>query len=426
MKHLSTSSETIKCPHCHESFPISSALQDLVEPLKNELKKEALEKEQALEKRETTLKEQAAEVAHAKGEIEKEVQARVQETKAQLKQELLKEAQADAQATVALKMQDLETQVRDKSQKIDELQKRELALLKRERELEESKQAQELEVERRIAAERKTIATETAQRVTEEYRLKEQDREKVIRDLRNQLEDAQRTAEQGSQQTQGEVLELELEQFLAATFPHDDIQPVPKGKRGADVVHTVYTPSGYSCGTIIWESKRTKSWGSDWVAKVKDDQQEAKADIAVIITETLPKDIRHFGVKEDVWVTSYACLPGIAQALRSQLIAVELMRKAGQGKDEKMEVVFNFLTGPEFRNRVQAITETFINMQIDLDKERLVYERQWKQREKQINRVLHNTAGMYGDLQGLIGPSMQAIPALEAGEKELETPAADS
>jgi hypothetical protein len=135
------------------------------------------------------------------------------------------------------------------------------------------------------------------------------------------------------------------------------------------------------------------------------------------VPEPLPKDITHFGVKEDVWVTRYACLPGIAQALRSQLIAVALMRKAGQGKDEKMEVVFKFLTGPEFRNRVQAITETFISMKIDLDKERLVYERQWNLREKKIHRVLLNTAGMYGDLQGLIGPSMQAIPSLEAGEE---------
>ena len=171
-------------------------------------------------------------------------------------------------------------------QKIDEFQKTELALRKRERELEERANAQDLEVERKLDTERKTIAAETAQRVTEKYRLQEQEREKVIRDLRNQLEDAKRTAEQGSQQTQGEVLELELEQFLGAAFPHDDIQPVPKGKRGVDVVHTVYTPTGYCCGTIIWESKRTKSWGGDWLAKVKDDQQEAKADVAVIISET--------------------------------------------------------------------------------------------------------------------------------------------
>ena len=405
------------CPHCHASFPISSALQGLVEPLKNELKKEALEKEQALETWATVLKEKEAEVAHAKEDIERRVAARVQETKAALRQELLKEAQADAEAAVTLKMQDLETQVREKTQKIADLETRELALLKRERELEESKQAHELELERRMAAERKTIAAEAEQRVTESYRLKEQEREKVIRDLRIALEDAKRTAEQGSQQTQGEVLELELEQFLGHAFPHDTIQPVPKGKRGADVVHMVYTPTGYCCGTIVWESKRTKRWDDGWLVKVKDDQQEAKADIAIIITETLPKDLTHFGIREDVWVASYACLPGMAQALRERLIAVALMRRAGQGKDEKMEVVFNFLTGPEFRNRVQAITETFMSMKADLDKERLVYERQWKQREKQIQRVLLNTAGMYGDLQGLLGPSMQAIPALEAGEE---------
>jgi hypothetical protein len=332
----------------------------------------------------------------------------------------------EAQATVKLEIDDMKAQLQEKNQKIVELQKTELALRRKEQALEERAQAMDLEVQRKLDAERKTIAADTTQRLTEEHRLKEQELEKVIRDLGNQLEDAKRTAEQGSQQTQGEVLELELEQFLRATFPYDEIQPVPKGKRGADVVHTVYTPTGLHCGTIIWESKRTKRWDDGWVGKVKDDQREAKADVAVIITETMPKDIKMFGVKEDLWVTSYGCLPGIAQALRSQVIAVALMRKAGQGKDEKMEVLFNFLTGPEFRNRVQAITETFISMKADLERERLVYERQWNQREKQIHRVLLNTAGMYGDLQGLIGPSMQAIPALEAGEEESETPAADS
>ena len=342
MKHQTTSLDTIECPHCHKPFPINEALQhQFIEPLKNELKKETLEKEQSLKQWTEVLKEREAEIAQEKDGIEKQVAARVQETTAQLKQEVRKETEA----TVALEIKDMRAQLNEKTQKIDELQKTELALRKRERELEERAKAQDLEVERKLDAERKTIAAEAAQRETEKYRLKEQDLEKVIRDLKTQLEDAKRTAEQGSQQTQGEVLELELEQFLAATFPHDDIQPVPKGKRGADVVHTVYTPTGYCCGTIIWESKRTKSWGGDWLAKVKDDQQEAKADVAVIISETLPKDITHFGVKEDVWVTSYACLPGIAQALRSQLIAVALMRKAGQGKDEKMEVVFNFLTG---------------------------------------------------------------------------------
>lgn len=421
MEHITTSLDTIECPHCRNSFPITSALQHLIEPLRNELEKEAANKEQVLEKREDTLKAREAELAKAADDIEKNVATRVEETTKQLKQDMLKEAQA----TVKLEIDDIKTQLQEKNQKIVELQKTKLALRRKEQELEERAQAMDLEVQRKLDAERKTIAAETTQRLTEEHRLKEQELEKVIRDLGNQLEDAKRTAEQGSQQTQGEVLELELEQFLRATFPYDEIQPVPKGKRGADVIHTVYTPTGDCCGTMIWESKRTKGWNDGWIAKVKDDQREAKADIAVIITETMPKDIKLLGMKEDVWVSSYASLMGISQALRSQLVAVAHMRKAGQGKDEKMEVLFNFLTGPEFRNRVQAITETFFAMKADLDRERAVYERQWNQRDKQIHRVLLNTAGMYGDLQGLIGPSMQAIPALEAGEEESETPAAD-
>ena len=256
MKHQTTSLDTIECPHCHKSFPITEALQhQFIEPLKNELKKETLEKEQSLTQLAEVLKEREAEIAQEKDGIEKQIAARVQETTAQLKQEVRKETEA----TVALELKDMRAQLNEKTQKIDEFQKTELALRKRERELEERANAQDLEVERKLDTARKTIAAETTQRVTEEYRLKEQEWEKVIRDLRNQMDDLKRTAEQGSQQTQGEVLELELEQFLATTFPHDDIKPVPKGKRGADVVHTVYTPTGYCCGTIIWESKRTKS-----------------------------------------------------------------------------------------------------------------------------------------------------------------------
>ncbi len=413
MEHLPTSLHTIACPHCHTSFPLTAALQPLIARERDALQRAARDKEQTLQKQAELLKAKAAQLAAAEAAIDHEVTARVQDTIAQRTPDLFKEARA----AVALEMQDMHAQLEEKSHTIVELQKTELTLRKRERALEERTHAMALEVERKVGTERKTIAIETRQQVTEEYRRKEQEREKVIRDLRHQIEDAKRIAEQGSQQTQGEVLELALEQFLRRMFPYDVITPVPKGKPGADVVHAVYTPTGYACGTILWESKRTKTWNDGWLAKVKDDQREAKADLAIITTETLPKDINPFGVKEDVWVTGYPCLLGLAQALRAQLIAVALMRKASEGKDEKMEVLFNFLTGPEFRNRVQAITETFISMKHDVDKERLVAERQFAQREKQNHRVLLNMAVMYGDLQGLIGPSMQAMPALEAGEE---------
>ena len=216
---------------------------------------------------------------------------------------------------------------------------------------------------------------------------------------------------------QGEVLELELEQLLKTSFPIDMIEPVPKGIPGADVLQGVTTPTGHHCGVIIWESKRTKHWGDGWVGKLKDDQRAAKADIAVLVTQALPKGVTNFGQQDGVWVTTYACALGLVVALRQGMIQLMHMKMASVSKDEKMEVVFNFLTGSEFRNRVQAIVETFIAMQADLETEKRVSVKRWAQRQKQIERIIDNTAGMYGDLQGLIGTSMQSIPALEAGEE---------
>jgi hypothetical protein len=406
--------DSLTCPHCGESFPITTALQQqLIAPLRMELETEAAGKAAALTKREAELREKESAVTVAGERIEDEIAKRVAERQVMLEEAMRKEARDLA----AVELEDMRRQVTEKTEKIAELQRTELDLRERERKLEDDKTSLELEVARKVDAERDKIEAAVSTRFAEEYRLREKDHAKQMDDLREQLSIMKQKAEQGSQQMQGEVLELELEQLLKTSFPIDVIEPVPKGAPGADVLQGVTTQTGHNSGVIIWESKRTKHWSDGWVGKLKDDQRAAKADIAVLVTQALPKDITNFGQQDGVWVTTYACALGLAAALRQGLIQLMHMKMASVSKDEKMEVVFTFLTGSEFRNRVQAIVETFIAMQADLETEKRVSVKRWAQREKQIERIIDNTAGMYGDLQGLIGASMQSLPALEAGEE---------
>jgi hypothetical protein len=232
-------------------------------------------------------------------------------------------------------------------------------------------------------------------------------------------EELRRKLQQGSQQTQGEVLELELEELLQDAFPFDHIEPVPKGMNGADLIHRVHSKNGHCCGTIVWESKRTKAWSDGWLQKLKDDLRLVKGDLAVIVSEALPKDITHFAQMKGIWVTSRDCALNLATALRSQLLEISTIKAAAVGKNEKMEILYRYLSGPEFKQRIEAIVEAFIGMQEDLNEERRTAERRWSKREKQIQRVICNTSGMYGDLQGLIGSSLHNIPALTHQDHDL-------
>jgi hypothetical protein len=226
-----------------------------------------------------------------------------------------------------------------------------------------------------------------------------------------------RKAEQGSMETQGEVLEQDFEAQLKAIFVHDDIQPVPKGIRGADLVHSVRTPMGADCGVLLWETKNTKAWSQAWIPKLKDDMIEIRASIAILVSVVLPAGIKRFGEMDGVWVSDPLCAIPLAMALRAQLVAVSRERGASSGKSEKMEALYQYLAGVEFKQKIEGIVEAFTSMQDQLNKERRAMERHWKQREKEIERVIKNTVGLYGDMQGIIGGQIPAIPALELDEE---------
>ncbi|MFO0874218.1 MAG: DUF2130 domain-containing protein [Phycisphaerales bacterium] len=297
--------------------------------------------------------------------------------------------------------------------KLATAQKAEAELLRKQRELDDARREMDLTIEKRVTEGLGAVETRARQRADEDARLRMAEKDKVIGDMTRQVEEMKRKMEQGSQQLQGEVQELELEAFLRARFPRDTIEPVAKGEHGGDALHRVLGPLGQACGTILWESKRTKNWSDGWLVKLRDDQRAAKAEIAILVSQALPREVETFDQIDGVWVTSPRCAIPLALALRHSLTELAAARQAGEGQQTKMEMVYQYLTGPRFRQRIQAIVEKFGDMQEDLEKERRAMTRQWAKREEQIRSAIDATAGMYGDLQGIAGRTLQQIEGLD-------------
>ena len=288
----------------------------------------------------------------------------------------------------------------------------ELALRKDKAALEERARELDLEVARKVDAEKQRLEQSIRRTVGEEQSLKVMEKDKQIDDLRKLLDEAKRKSEQGSQETQGEVLELDIQALLQQHFPHDVISPVPKGVRGADLIQEVRDGAFRSCGSIVWETKNTRHWQPAWLAKLKEDQRAAGANLAVLVSVVLPREFGEFGRIDGVWVASLRACPALAIALREQLIQIAFAHAASDGKHEKMEFLYRYLAGDQFQQRVQGIVEAFTQMQDQVNRERRALERLWKEREKQIERVITNTVGMYGEMRGIVGATMPEIPAL--------------
>lgn len=314
---------------------------------------------------------------------------------------------------VALEKKDLQVRLENQEKLLADFRDQELKLRKEKDDLEQTKKNLEIEIARRLDSEKKQVQEETEKRLVEAFKLKEAEKDKIISDMRDQMEEMRRKSEQGSQQLQGEVAELSLEELLKSSFLNDQIEEVPKGIRGADVIQRVCSPLGDTCGTIIWETKRTKNWADAWIDKLKEDQREARADIAVIVSSVLPKGIDIFGYVSGVWVCRHDIAINLAISLRMNLAQVSHALKSLEGKNEKVEMLYTFLSGPEFRQQVEGIVEAFQNMKADLDSEKRAMEKIWAKREKQIERVVKNMGRMYGSMQGIIGRTMPAIGLLE-------------
>jgi hypothetical protein len=414
-----TPATVISCPHCGREIALDEALsQRIRQQMQREIDAELAEKKNALQQAAMRVAREKEQLDEERKGLDAEMARRVGEERARLRKDLQRELEEQA----GLELAALRDQVADKEKRISAFRESELKLRKEKAELEEARRGLELEVARRIEDEGKRIRDEVERRAAEQYRLREAEKDKVIEDLRKQADEFRRRAEQGSQQLQGEVAELSLEEMLSTTFPTDCVEEVAKGVRGADVVHRICNPMGQVCGTLVWESKRTKAWSDGWIDKLKEDQREVKADLAVLVTSVLPKGVSGFGRLNGVWVCEHGLAGCLAQALRMSLIEVAAAKLSVSGKNEKMEVLYAYLSGPEFRQQVEAIVEAFTVMRKDLDQERRAMEKIWAKREKQIERVVKNMGRMYGSLEGIIGQSLPEIdlfelPALPEGEE---------
>jgi hypothetical protein len=408
---------TVVCPQCRSEIKLTESLAaPLLESIRRDYEKRLTQKDADIAKREKTLHEREAALQKQKDSIDEQVAQKMQQEQIRIAADEAKKAKLALGNELDRKMKeikDLQEVLKQRDEKLADAQKAQADLIRKQRELDDAKRELDLTVERRVQTDLAAAREKAKKDAEDEMKLKVMEAEQTIASMQKQIEDLKRRAEQGSQQLQGEVQELEIESLLSTRFPRDTVQPVPKGEFGGDIIHRVMGPLGQPCGTILWETKRTKNWSDGWLPKLREDQRAAKAEIAVILSQALPKDIDTFGLVNEVWIAHPKVALPVAVALRQTLIEIAGARQASEGQQTKMEMVYRYLTGPRFRQRVQAIVEAFSSMREDLDRERKAITKQWAKREEQIDRVMQATVGMYGDLQGIAGKTLQEIEGLE-------------
>jgi hypothetical protein len=396
----------IICPNCKTEIKLT---ESLAAPLVESVKRDYAERESMLRDRE-----------RACAKAEETIEDRISQTLKHEREMIAAEEARKARLAIAADLDrrtkevgELEELLKQKDARLAEAQGAQAEVIKKLRELDDARRELNLTVEKGIQAGLSNARDQACREVEERMKLRVMEREQTIAAMQRQIEELNRRAEQGSQQLQGEVQELELEALLRAKFPRDTIEPVPKGEHGGDVLHHVVGPLGQDCGTILWEAKRTKNWSDSWLTKLRDDQRTAKAEAAIIVSQALPKDVDSFDFREGIWISHPRVALPVAIAIRKTLIEVSMARKAAEGQQTKTDLVYQYINGPSFRQRVQAIVEAFSSMLEDLDKERKVISKQWAKREEQIFLVMQGTVGMYGDIQGIVGNALPEIEGLE-------------
>jgi hypothetical protein len=407
----------ITCPNCKQEIKLTDSLAaPLLEVTRREYENKLATKDQEIARREAAVREQQQAIARAEKEVEDQIAIGIRQERKKIAAEEAKRARLLVSDEIDRKTKEvagLEAALRAKDGKLAEAQKAQAELIRKQRELDDAKRELDLTIETRVQQSLATVRDKAKREADEELKLKVAEKEETIAGMQRQIEVLKRKAEQGLQQLQGEVQELELESLLSAKFPSDIVDPVPKGEYGGDVLQQVISPAGRLCGTLLWESKRTKNWSETWLMKLRDDQRAAKADFALLVSRALPKGIDSFDLVDGVWVTEPRCAIPIAIAIRQSLIEVAVVRQANEGQHTKMGMVYQYLTGPRFRGHIEAVVEKFTEMEDDLRKERRTMTRLWAKREEQIRGVIESTASMYGDLQGIAGKSLNEIEGLE-------------
>lgn len=408
---------TIRCPNCDTDFELTETLAGpAIAEMRVQVQLEAKQREKELAEREEGLARLEGELSKRQATFDAEIEKRLStERKA-----LIAEAKKEATTDIAGELDELKKELQSEKDKRKEAERAELQIRNQAKKLQEEKEGWELEKQRILAAERDTMRADVQKSLGAEYDLKIKEREKTIADMEAKLKEAQRKASQGSQQLQGEVLELDFEESLRLRFPWDEIEEVKKGQRGADVVQRVCSAPGLSAGVILWEAKRAEKWGNDWAQKAKQDARDAKADVTVIVTKSLPKGIELFGEVDGVWVCDPSVALLLASVLRNGVLQIAAMKRSGSGAQTKAERLYEYMSSTKFASWLEGIAEPFVQMQSDLVSEKRSTFARWKKREKCIDRVMESVAGLSGDLEAISGGDLKALPGFSDDESECE------
>src|SRR5687767_639765 len=393
--------EQVACPKCSHPFPLSEGIS------RQTIERHAEDFERAFAERRQKLEETL--LAEARRRAEREIG----------------EAKALARQQFEAELRSLEQALAAKERILDKSRTDELALRRRLVELEEARKSQELDYQKKLDEERKRIEEQARAAAGDEIGRREAQYKAQIESAQREVADLKRKLEQGSQQLQGEALELSLESLLRNAFPLDEIVPVPKGMNGADLLQHVRSPSGHCCGTIIWEAKQTKAWQPAWIRKLKDDQQAIGAEMAVIVTAAMPREVsgrsgEPFVREADVWIARFDAARPLAEVLRATLLELHKARQANLGRAEKMELVYSYICSPQFTQRVKSVVDGFAAMRQDLEAEKMAVARMFKKRESQLTRMSDSLLGVVGDLQGIGQESLAQLDTIAALPLPLE------
>ena len=405
----------VECPSCGTAIDVDDVLRARV---KKEYDAKLENERKALQTKENQLRQIQQKFVKDKENFQEELEAQIKTRLNTEKLELTKKVKLQLQKEGAAQLRAMEVELNAKTEKLKELNLAKAQVEQLKREKAQVRSEVELESQKKLNEQLQLEKEKLAKSERDRAELKMAERDKIIEDLTSQLKEAQRKAEQGSMQLQGEVQELAIEEYLRQEFPLDTIEEIKKGARGGDCIQIVNTRTHLNRGTIYYESKRTQAWSAAWIDKFKTDMREKGVDLGVIVTEAMPKGMERMGLVDGIWVCGFQEFKGLCKVLRQQILSISQAISSQENKGDKMELLYNFLTSNEFKLQIEGIVDAFTSMQSELESEKRAFIKIWNKRQKHINRVTENTIAMYGSIQGIAGSAVQSIPALELNDEE--------
>jgi hypothetical protein len=410
-------STKINCPECHHEFNVEHALSNELEKnIRQKINAEVAQKNKLIEAKEQNIQLELKKIEDEKNSLNDLVKQKVEAEKIKFRNSVELEVKKENEESLKVLMDKLSTQ----ADELAKIRKEKISFEEQVQSLKKKEEQMELEIKEKVLAETKRIASETKKEEEEKYLLSIKEKDELVNTLKNQIADLKRKAEQGSMQSQGEILELEVERLLNSIYPQDNIEEIKKGANGADCVQTVINSLGQISGRIAYETKRTKSFSNTWIEKLRADMRTHRADIGVIVTEVMPDDMKQFGLKDGVWICKFSEVEGLSRVLRQMILKVSEVHEANEGREEKMQVLYSYLISEEFKQQMEAIVRGFVNMKNALESEKRSMKRIWKQREKELELIIDGATEMHGSIRAIAGNSIAPIKELELDNNLLE------